>query len=77
MVKSLSEDLHLDSLGRVELQSALENQLGQRLDDTAYQQIRTLGELRGLMNLPVGVGSISQDGSFAGQSLGASGSGSQ
>jgi long-chain acyl-CoA synthetase len=44
----LSEDLHLDSLGRVELQSALENQLGQRLDDTAYQQIRTLGELRGI-----------------------------
>jgi len=47
----LSEDLHLDSLGRVELQSALENQLGQRLDDKAYQQIRTLGELRGLMTL--------------------------
>jgi long-chain acyl-CoA synthetase len=44
----LSEDLHLDSLGRVELQSALENQLGQRLDDVAYQQIRTLGELRGI-----------------------------
>lgn len=48
----LSEDLHLDSLGRVELQSALENQLGQRLDDTAYQHIRTLGELKGLVNLP-------------------------
>jgi long-chain acyl-CoA synthetase len=44
----LSEDLHLDSLGRVELQSALENQLGQRLDDGAYRQIRTLGELRGM-----------------------------
>ena len=44
----LSEDLHLDSLGRVELQSALESQLGQRLDDTAYQQLLTLGELRGI-----------------------------
>jgi long-chain acyl-CoA synthetase len=44
----LSEDLRLDSLGRVELQSALENQLGQRLDDAAYRQIRTLGELRGI-----------------------------
>lgn len=45
-----SEDLNLDSLGRVELQSAIESQLGVELDDAAYQQVQTLGELRGLLS---------------------------
>jgi long-chain acyl-CoA synthetase len=45
-----SEDLQLDSLGRVELQSAIESQLGVELDDAAYQQVNTLGELRGLLS---------------------------
>lgn len=45
-----SEDLHLDSLDRVELQSAIESQLGVELDDASYQQVNTLGDLRGLLN---------------------------
>jgi long-chain acyl-CoA synthetase len=45
-----SESLQLDSLGRVELQSAIESQLGVEIDDAAYQQVNTLGELRGLLS---------------------------
>lgn len=45
-----SEDLRLDSLGRVELQSAIESRLGVEMDDAAYQQVRTLGDLRGLLS---------------------------
>jgi long-chain acyl-CoA synthetase len=43
---SLSEDLHLDSLGRVELQSTIEMQWGLEIDDAEWQQINTLGQLR-------------------------------
>jgi long-chain acyl-CoA synthetase len=45
-----SDDLNLDSLGRVELQSAIESQLGFEIDDAAYQQVHTLGDLRGLLS---------------------------
>jgi len=45
-----SENLNLDSLGRVELQSAIESQLGLQIDDSAYQQVNTLGDLRGLLS---------------------------
>lgn len=45
-----SEDLQLDSLGRVELQAAIESQLGVEIDDASYQQVHTLGELRGLLS---------------------------
>jgi long-chain acyl-CoA synthetase len=45
-----SEDLRLDSLGRVELQSALESQLGVEINDAAYSQVHTLGDLRGLLS---------------------------
>lgn len=45
-----SEDLQLDSLGRVELQSAIESQLGVEIDDASYQQVHTLGDLRGLLS---------------------------
>jgi long-chain acyl-CoA synthetase len=45
-----SENLQLDSLGRVELQSAIESQLGVEMDDAAYQQVQTLGDLRGLLS---------------------------
>jgi long-chain acyl-CoA synthetase len=45
----LSEDVHLDSLGRVELQSLLETQFGVAIDDARYQQVRTLGELKALL----------------------------
>ncbi|MGH9594592.1 MAG: 1-acyl-sn-glycerol-3-phosphate acyltransferase, partial [Bryobacteraceae bacterium] len=48
----LSEDFHLDSLGRVELQSQLETRFGITVDDSAYQEIRTLGELKSLMASP-------------------------
>jgi long-chain acyl-CoA synthetase len=42
----LSEDLGLDSLGRVQLQSELEQRLGLTLDDTALERLTTLGDLR-------------------------------
>ena len=42
----LDEDLHLDSLGRVQLQSAIEQRYGISLDDDAFQRIETLGQLR-------------------------------
>ena len=45
----LGEDLHLDSLGRVQLQSALEQKLGLELADDALAAIETLGELRALL----------------------------
>ena len=42
----LSEDLGLDSLGRVQLQSELEQRLGLILDDAALERAITLGDLR-------------------------------
>ncbi len=42
----LAEDLGLDSLGRVQLQSELEQRLGLTLDDTAIERVITLGDLR-------------------------------
>jgi len=45
----LSADLRLDSLGRVQLQSALEQRLGAEIDDDAIANIATLGELRALI----------------------------
>ncbi len=52
----LSEDLHLDSLGRVQLQSALEQGLGVELEDEAIAGARTLGDLRELLELEGGHG---------------------
>jgi len=48
----LSEDLKLDSLGRVQLQSLLEQRLGLEIDDDAIAGLQTLGELRALGELP-------------------------
>ena len=48
----LSEDLRLDSLGRVQLQSALEQRLGIELPDNAMESVDTLGELRSLLRSP-------------------------
>jgi long-chain acyl-CoA synthetase len=45
----LSEDLHLDSLGRVQLLSALEQRLGLELEDDAVSTVSTLGDLRALL----------------------------
>ena len=45
----LTEDLHLDSLGRVQLQSLLERRTGAEVGDDAMARVETLGELRTLM----------------------------
>jgi long-chain acyl-CoA synthetase len=45
----LSEDLHLDSLGRVQLQSALEQRLGLGLEDDVISGVETLGDLCALL----------------------------
>jgi long-chain acyl-CoA synthetase len=45
----LSEDMHLDSLGRVQLQSILEQRLGIEVDDDAIATVTTLGELRAML----------------------------
>ena len=42
----LSEDLGLDSLGRVQLQSELEQRLGLTIEDETLERIVTLGDLR-------------------------------
>ena len=42
----LSEDLHLDSLGRVQLQSALEQHFGLELEDDDLADIATIADLR-------------------------------
>jgi long-chain acyl-CoA synthetase len=44
----LTEDLHLDSLGRVQLAAALEERLGIAPENGMLEQTRTLGELRAL-----------------------------
>ena len=45
----LSEDAHLDSLGRVELQSSLETRFGISIADADFQKVQTVGELRELL----------------------------
>jgi len=47
----LTEDLHLDSLAMVQLQVALETRFGLELDDATWQQVKTVGDLRGLLVL--------------------------
>ena len=48
----LSEDLHLDSLGRVQLQSLIEQRFGLELQDEQIAAAATLGELRTLLGSP-------------------------
>jgi long-chain acyl-CoA synthetase len=45
----LSEDIGLDSLGLVELQSSLEQQFVVEIPDDAWQQVRNIGDLRSLI----------------------------
>jgi long-chain acyl-CoA synthetase len=45
----LSEDLHLDSLGRVQLQSALEQRFGVEMEDDAVANLEDVAELRALI----------------------------
>jgi long-chain acyl-CoA synthetase len=47
----LSEDLHLDSLGRVQLQSALEQRFGVELEDDAVANLEDVAELRALVEV--------------------------
>jgi long-chain acyl-CoA synthetase len=51
----LSEDLHLDSLGRVQLQSLLEQRFGLELGDEQIAKLKTLGDLRALAGSPAPV----------------------
>jgi long-chain acyl-CoA synthetase len=44
----LIEDLHLDSLAMVQLQSILETRFGLELDDAVWAQVRTVADLRQL-----------------------------
>ncbi len=48
----LSEDLHLDSLGRVQLRSLLEQRFGIELEDEQIAQAATLADLRALTGSP-------------------------
>ena len=45
----LSEDLHLDSLGRVQLSAAIEERLGIVEGSGLLEEVQTLGELRRLV----------------------------
>jgi long-chain acyl-CoA synthetase len=45
----LTEDLHLDSLGRVQLAAAVEERLGIPTESGLLEQVQTLGELRALL----------------------------
>ena len=54
----LSEDLHLDSLGRVQLQSMLEQRLGAEVNDDAMAGMVTLGDLRKMVKREVGIGTL-------------------
>ena len=47
--RRLAEDLHLDSLGRVQLASAIEQRTGLTVDDEAMARAETLGDLRRLL----------------------------
>jgi long-chain acyl-CoA synthetase len=45
----LTEDLHLDSLGRVQLAAAIEERLGITTENGLFDQVQTLGDLRQLL----------------------------
>ena len=52
-VLRLSDDLHLDSLGRVQLQSTIERTFAIDIDDDAIATAVTVGDLRGLLECVV------------------------
>ena len=54
----LSEDLGLDSLGLVQLQTAIERRFGIALDDETFLSIATLGQLRAAIGATTGPASI-------------------
>jgi long-chain acyl-CoA synthetase len=57
----LDEDLHLDSLGRVQLQSELEQRFGVVLEDAAWEQMETLGQLRQQVGMSQPAASLKTD----------------
>jgi long-chain acyl-CoA synthetase len=57
----LSEDLHLDSLGRVQLQSAIEARFSIELEDDAFASTETLADLRSLVEGSVDRSTFSVD----------------
>jgi long-chain acyl-CoA synthetase len=61
----LTEDLHLDSLAMVQLQSTLETRFGVDLEDSVWEQVRTVGDLRGLLqpSQPIAVREVVSAGS--------------
>jgi long-chain acyl-CoA synthetase len=65
----LAEDLHLDSLAMVQLQSTLETEFGLEFEDAVWEQVRTVGDLRGLFSqgplAPVVPGGSVPEGSMA------------
>jgi long-chain acyl-CoA synthetase len=68
----LVEDLHLDSLAMVQLQSVLETRFGLELDDLVWAEVRTVGELRRLMGrneVPVDVADEVQHGAPLAENL--------
>jgi long-chain acyl-CoA synthetase len=58
----LAEDLHLDSLAMVQLQSALETRFGLELDEAGWQQVKTVGDLRGLLHRQAGPAAETESG---------------
>jgi long-chain acyl-CoA synthetase len=60
----LTEDFHLDSLGRVQLQSSLEQRLDLELPDDALAAVETLGDLRAIL-AQGGAGPAAADGESA------------
>jgi long-chain acyl-CoA synthetase len=61
----LSEDLHLDSLGRVQLQSTLEQKLGLELEEDALATAETLGDLRSMIDRNIDTNHSTQAGEAA------------
>ena len=57
----LREDLHLDSLGLVELQSLLTIRFGREIEDSEMQAVRTVEELRSLLSPPGDVTGLVSD----------------
>ncbi len=57
----LSDDLNLDSLGRVELQSAIETRFGLQIAESDFQKVQSLGELKALLQSPAAAAAPARD----------------
>lgn len=66
----LSEDLHLDSLGRVQLQTLIEQKFATELDEDEISNVKTVGELRLLMERSVGLDQPLSGADSGGRSVG-------